>query len=252
MLVAQLYLQSVHFGGDWEILPTPGSNKFIDDMMGEILSANSFPKATPIGHIERVAYLFRNRLDGRTATLSIEDRPGLDYENLDNDMRQRLCAASALMLLFDPHRDRAALKREVTRTLQSIYTARGTEHDKDPRPYAVCLSKADTLLQSADDFEAARSRPREFVLERIEPEFVGWLERFVHRFQLFPVSSVGVKILGRELEPVVFFDEQLRLRLASDAVPLNLIEPFTWLLEQLDSSVPGTVQQHPIDGKSSD
>lgn len=236
MLLARLYLQSVEFDSHWEILPTPESSQFISDMRNAISRDNVFPEPTSLAHSEQVVYLFRNRQSGASATLSIVDRAGVHYQELEEQTRQHLAQADGLLLLFDPSREKETLKREVLRTLEHIYVSQaGQSGAKDERPYAICLSKADILLKSPQDHALACQQPHKFVIERIEADLVGWLERFCRNFQLFPVSSVGVRVSEEDLEPVVFFDEKLTQRLAPDARPLNLIEPFSWLLAQLEA-----------------
>ncbi len=235
MMLARLYLQSVEFESQWEILPTEESSQFIADMRNAISRDNLFPEPTSLAHSEQVAYLFRNRQSGAAATLSIVDRAGVHYQDLEEQTRQHLAQADGLLLLFDPSREKETLKREVQNTLEHVYVSKaGNCGAKDERPYAVCLSKADILLKSPADHDLACRSPHQFVIQRMEADLVGWLERFCKNFQLFPVSSVGVRVGRDDLEPVVFFDEKLTQRLAPDARPLNLIEPFTWLLAQLE------------------
>lgn len=235
MMLARLYLQSVEFDSPWDILPTPESSQFIADMRNAINRDNLFPQGTPLGHSEQVVYLFRNRQSGATATLSMVDRAGSHYMELAKPVQEHLAQADGLLLLFDPSREKETLKREVLSTLEHVYVSKGASSGaKDERPYAVCLSKADTLLKTPEDHDLARREPQQFVIDRIEADLVGWLERFCKNFQLFPVSSVGMRVSQEDLEPVVFFDEKLTQRLAPDARPLNLIEPFSWLLAQLE------------------
>jgi len=235
-LLAQLYIRSQALRGDWEIYPTPESLPFIERMRPLLLSGNLFPPATPVGTPERIVYRFRHRPTGAVASLHVEDRAGKESEELDDAGRERLAAADGLVLLFDPIPNEAELREQVIRTLERLHVA-GNPGDKDPRPIAICLSKADSAVHTLDDARRVHESPDDFVRERMAPQLAGWIELFCANFRLFPVSAAGVRVRRGVVEPVVFYDEQLRFRIGQDGEPINLLEPFLWIFEQVEGRV---------------
>ena len=59
------------------------------------------------------------------------------------------------------------------------------------------------------------------------------LDRFSSNYRLFPLSSVGVRLHYGVIETVVFYDENLRLRLGGAGKSFNLMAPFNWLINQV-------------------
>lgn len=230
-LLAQLFDRD---HGDWEIYPTQDSLSFIERMQPVLQTNNLFPPATMVGDRERIVYLFRNGKTGAAGTLHVEDRAGKDFEDMVEEGQQRLRSADGLVLLFDPTRDPRKLAGEVRTTLQRLHviSERGTE--KDPRPIAICLSKADLMIRTPDDLRHVREAPDLFVRERMAPSLSDSIDRFCSNFKLFPVSAAGVRVRRGVVEPVVFYDEQLRFRIGHGGEPINLIEPFLWIFEQLE------------------
>lgn len=233
-LLAQLYIQSRRLPGDWDIFPTSTSKPFTDRMRPIILRDCLFPAATAVGSEEQIAYLFRHRANGAQASLSVEDRAGKDSENLDAAGRERLALADGLVLLFDPARDGTELQEQVLRTLEGLFIEGHKGGGKDPRPIAVCMSKADLLIREPKDARSARREPDSFVRERMVPDLAAWIELFCANFRLFPVSSAGIRARRGVVEPAVFYDERLQLRISKEGEPVNLIEPFLWIFDQLE------------------
>jgi GTPase SAR1 family protein len=233
-LLAQLYIQSRKLPGDWEIYPTQKSKPFIDRLRPIILRENLFPAATSVGSEEQIVYLFRHRTSGAEASLSVEDRAGKDSETLDDAGRERLAGVDGLVLLFDPVRDGAELQEQVLRTLEGLFINGHKGGGKDRRPIAVCLSKADLLIHQPVDARSARLQPDAFVRERMVADLGGWIELFCANYRLFPISAAGVRMKRGVVEPVVFYDERLQLRIGQGGEPVNLIEPFLWIFEQLE------------------
>ncbi len=106
---------------------------------------------------------------------------------------------------------------------------------KDDRPIAVCVSKADVLIESPQDLRRAREDPDGFVREHDRMGLVRALDRFCSNYRLFPVSAAGVLLHRGVIEPMVFYDEKLVPRVRPGGELLNLMEPFTWLLDQVTS-----------------
>lgn len=242
VLLANLYLETED--EDWDVFPTEKSAGFVDGMRNRMRTSNLFPKATTVGLIDRIEYLFVHRRTGVSAALALEDRAGAESEELlkyrDNDaassLHKRLATADGLVLLFDPIGDQATLEARVWRTLELVHIASRRGVQKDDRPIAVCVSKADVLIATADDFRCARDTPDQFVRDRIPGAIVRVLERFCSDFKLFPVSAAGVRLRHGVVEPAVFFDENLEPRICPGGRAFNLMTPFAWLLNRLTES----------------
>jgi hypothetical protein len=234
VLLAQLFLQQLRTGltdGEWGLYPTQGSIGFIQAMQDRIRTENLFPIPTGVGQTEKIEYSFQGR--GVTASLEVEDRSGKDFEELRDDTRERLAAARGLLLFFDPQSETVKLETSLSNTLAQIYLDRPETIGRDPRPVAVCLSKADLLVESAADLARAIEAPDDFVRSYIERNLLGSLDHYCANYRLFPVSAAGVRLRYGTLEPVVFYDEDLGPRLSPGGEPFNLMRPFTWLLDQI-------------------
>jgi len=231
-LLAQLY-DRAH--GDWTIYPTAESLPFIERMQPVLQANNLFPMATSLGNPERIVYLFRNHETGAAGTLHVEDRAGKDFEERNEETQERLRSAEGLVLLFDPARDPQKLAGEVRATLQRLQVISERGSEKDSRPIAVCLSKADLMIRTPGDLRRVREEPDAFVRERMAPGLADWIERFCSNFRLFPVSAAGVRVRRGVVQPVVFYDERLQFRIGHGGEPINLIEPFLWIFEQLEA-----------------
>ena len=231
--LAQLYHQH---STDWGIYPTADSLRFLE-LVSPFIQANRFPPATvaPASdeNVDRVAYRFRENKSGREVALVVEDRPGQESEELRDEAKKRFNEALGLILLFDPESEARALKNKIEWTLTRLNVAAGRGTTRDERPVAICLSKSDRLIQTPNDLQRATEKPREFVLEKITGEILLWLDRFCSNYELFPISSVGVRLRHGVVEPVVFYDESLMLRMGSDGSPINLLRPFAWLFDRI-------------------
>lgn len=232
VLLAQLYLEVHSQGGEWTIRPTADSLKFIDRMQ-EWRVDNRFPPATPVGEPDRIVYVFHNERTGANASLQVEDRAGTDYERQEPDTRQRLNAAAGLVLLVDPYREQRNLQLELRRLMDTMYVEREEFRAKDPRPIAVCISKADVLIETPADLERACRDPDGFVRDHDRWNLVPLLDRCCGNYRLFPVSGVGVHLHYGVVEPNTFYDESLRLRIGNRGAPFNLLAPFAWLIGRI-------------------
>ncbi len=227
--LAQVYLRGAL--GDWDIFQTRESQQFFDEVRQRV-HYNHFPDATTPGIVRNVNYMFRNG-EGMEASLFVEDRAGRESTELTAESRQRLVEANGLLVLLDPERHFRDLEQQIEGTLGQLHVEGNLGFRKDPRPVAVCLSKADTLIESPEDLERARTHPEEFVREKVSGDVINWVKRYCERFALFPVSSLGVRVRYGVVEPVVFYDEHCRPRIGSGSEPFNLMEPFAWLFREL-------------------
>lgn len=237
-LLAKLFLD----GNDeqWDVFPTEQSLKFIKSMRGRMKTTNQFPTATRAGQPESIEYLFKHRGNGVEASLQLEDRAGLESENLEDEtrggavsLRRRIGSADGLVVLFDPTSDQSFLESLVEETFDLLHVAGGRGAEKDPRPIAVCVSKADLLMEKPEDLRQALESPDTFVRERISSVLVKAIDRRCNNYRLFPISAAGVRLRLGIIEPVVFMDEMLEPRICPGGIPFNLMAPFTWLLNQL-------------------
>ena len=238
VLMAQLHLENPVDGGDWDIYPTQQASLDFIHQMKERRLDNQFPPATAVGRKDQIGYGFFNRRTGVRASLLAEDRAGQDYERLEDDARGRLNTAAGLVLLIDPTRDPRDIQSQVSRMLFQMHTDRRAgqpqaSSPKDPRPIAVCVSKADELLGWASDYRRACLEPDAFVREADRWDLSPLLEKFCANYRFFPVSAVGVDLCHGVLEANTFYDENYNLRIKTKGKPFNLMNPFTWLIGQL-------------------
>ena len=233
VFLAQLLRRSAIFEADWEILPTEQASRFLE-IVGSMMDLNRFPSATAVTEaISKVEYSFRNKVNGGVASLVIEDRAGAESVELTEEGKQRFNDAHGLILLFDPDRVRWSLESDIERTLRKLAVAANRGTNRDERPIAICLTKADQLIETAEDLRRAIETPREFVFEKITDELAGWLAKYCTNYEFFPISSVGVRLRHGVVEQCVFRDELLELRLGSEGSPLNLVAPFGWLIDRI-------------------
>lgn len=240
VFLAQLYVEATIFNKEnWSVsLKNQESLDFTKDMRSKMRRYNTFPKATAVGDLNNVVYHFQNNQTYDKFSLQIEDRAGADYERFEESAQERLRSADGLILLFDHLRGTHALEQEIWDTLGKLEVARDQkaetkDKDKDTRPIAVCLSKADILIKSIADYRAAKSHPDKFVRSHLQPEVVKILENFCTNYRFFPVSSAGFHILHGSIEPTVFYDENLTPRICPVGQPFNMLAPVAWLNEQL-------------------
>jgi hypothetical protein len=223
----------------WEVFPTQGSLGFIHSMRTRMKIANQFPPATNVRAPEEIEYVFRHRTSGTVASLHLEDRAGVESEDLQKELggtvslRTRLGTVDGLVLVFDPTSDQAALENCVLQSLELLYVTSGRQAGKDARPIAVCVSKADLLIEHPADFRRALETPDEFVRDRVASVLVTALDRYCSNYRLFPFSAAGVRLRQGMIEPAVFLDETLQPRICPGGRPFNLMAPFSWLLAQL-------------------
>lgn len=232
--LAQLFTR-YHHGGDpdWSVRLPPGVNQgWFEARLAGFEEQNRFPEPTPAGAADQVMYWLVNEAAGRRAMIAVEDRPGRDYETFDADTARRLAAADGLLLLLDPLRDAATQNEEVTRGLLAMQQARGS-HEPDPRPLALCVSKCDALIGSAADLRRAQDDPAGFLERHIGTTIAEAVRHYFRRHRLFALSAAGLRVSHGAVLPAVFHDEQLELRISRAGVPLNLLAPLIWLLDEI-------------------
>jgi hypothetical protein len=238
-LLAQLHLQAGQDTGSGELAgwdTYPGdepTRRFFDAMRRRLTLENRFPPATAEAAFEPLRYTFRERATGFKATLCLEDRAGVHSERLDPEMQERMAAAEGLVLLFDPGRDSRLLRTELLRTLDLLQLGGG---DRDRRPLAFCLSKADLLIATAEDWSLAHQKPDFFVrryLESSDPSVLRSLERYCALYRLFPVAAAEMDVVDGWPASRVFLDEKLEARILPGGRSLPLAAPFLWIFEQL-------------------
>jgi len=228
--LAQLYLRHQALARGWDVFPTGESDDFLT-LVRSRLNANRFPE--PTDKAKNVKYMFKH-ISGKEAILFVEDRAGHESTALDDEGKARVNKADGLVLLFDPTRRARELEEQIELTLRELHIAGDRGLTKDRRPIAVCLSKADYLIESPADLRYARDNPREFVLEKVSKEILTWVGRFASNFEIFPISALGIRIRHGVVQPATFYDEVPELRVASGTEPLNLIAPFEWLFSQIE------------------
>ena len=236
VLMAQLYLDLTQIAeGEWNIYATHEKTEgFIRSMRSRRL-ANHFPLPTADKHKDQVSYRFRHKTTGIEAGLVMEDRAGKSYENREADGQQSIKSAVGVVLLIDPSRESWKLQEELSDVLMDMNTDRAASASdpRDPRPIAVCVSKADELIETSADFHHARAQPEAFAKDYDYWDLVPLFDRFCTNYRLFPVSAVGIELRHGIVEANTFYDENLILRIKTKTKSFNLMEPFDWLIEQL-------------------
>lgn len=233
-LLAQLFHLGTQAGTDWEALPAAGAQDFVETTRQRMREENRFPGATAPGSlsVKELGYHFRHRTRDAVACLTVEDRAGVDWEQYV-PIGQALIEADGLVLVLDATHEPARLEGFLSRTLQRLSHARGQSPRRDSRPIAVCLSKADLWIRTAEELASARREPGPFVRRWLDPRCLVPLDTYCERFELFPVSAVGVRLRWGAVEPTVFVDEKGEERFCPRGRPVNLLEPFAWVLDRL-------------------
>jgi hypothetical protein len=239
IFLAQLFVRVKPEGSDWRVRPTDQSVvSHIETLAWRMRSEGAFPAPTTTANAQDMGFRLVQISTDRSAEVAIKDRAGALSERLDESSYELIRRADGLLLMFDHTREQNRLLHEVQMTLLKLSTDRAThtgdrnEH-RDPRPIAVCLSKADLLIETPDDLKRAREEPDAFVRRHLPPSVIDCVDDHCARTRFFPVSSVGVRVTSGIVEPVLYLDEALEIRIAYLAEPINLLEPFAWLFEQV-------------------
>jgi hypothetical protein len=215
----------------WNVRPTKEAWDFTR-VMREHLGNSEFPPATPPAEGDRVIYEMER--SGQRALLTVDDRAGGDWLALREAEERLLAETDGIVLMLDPHGGDIVLEiREMLDRLQMR-----TGQPADQRPVAICVSKADLLIERPEDLAEAMRDGDRFVLRRlrgiIPPDLTRLLALRCPNHRFFPVSAVGVRIEFGLLRPAVLLDESLTWRVITRGMPINLIAPFEWIFEMVE------------------
>jgi hypothetical protein len=222
-------------GGDpsWSVRLPPGADRaWFELRVDNFQTQNEFPEPTARGTSDQLVCRLVNQREGREATIAIEDRPGGELEAFEEATALALANADGLLLLLDPRRDPARQNAEVQRAFIRMQQQRN-DPLKDDRPVAVCISKCDQLIHDMDDYHHALQQPEALLLEHIGGKIKEALDHYFSNYRVFALSAAGLRIVHGTVQPSVFYDETLKLRVNADAQPMNLLEPLLWLLDEL-------------------
>jgi 5S rRNA maturation endonuclease (ribonuclease M5) len=195
-------------------------------------SRNVFPPPTQVGSTWQLVCHLVHRRTGRQITLTMEDRAGADFEAVHEDVLKLLLEADGIILLLDPDRQDDKVYKEVSDTFERMMTMPGRVARKERRPVAVCVTKADILIEAPADFRLALEEPARFAERHVNRRLLGYMRNRFESFELFAASAAGVRMQHGAIEPVAFLDETLRPRINSGE-PFNLLAPIDWLIGQV-------------------
>jgi hypothetical protein len=212
-------------------LPHGSDLAWFENRRDELHTNNRFPPQTAVGANDKIEYRLVNK-DGRDAIIALDDRPGVIFEEFNQETAELLADAAGLLLLLDPMRDRAKQNKEVWHAFEAMHQKRRDDL-QDPRPLAVCVSKCDEYIHTVADFRLARDRPEVFLREHIGKTIRDAIAHYFSNSKLFAVSAAGLCITHGVVQPSVFCDESFDLRIRSDGRPMNLLEPLVWILDEL-------------------
>lgn len=174
--------------------------------------------------------VYKLRRGERAAMLSVEDRAGQEWKSLKKQVKEALQKAHALIVLLDPE---SPSEDQVRETLDTLCEDLGKEREE--RPVALCLTKADTLIETVDDLMLAERDPDRFVgaTGRVKDSLRTIVSRRCANARLFAISAVGAEARFGVVRPAVIIDETLQSRPAKNVRPINLMEPFDWIFSMV-------------------
>jgi 5S rRNA maturation endonuclease (ribonuclease M5) len=233
VFLGQLYWQvNSAIDGDWDIFPGEHGLEYLQVMRDQMYSRNVFPPPTQVGSTWQLVCHLVHRRTGRQITLTLEDRAGADFEAVHEDVLKLLLEADGIILLLDPDRQDDKVYKEVSDTFERMMTMPGRVARKERRPVAVCVTKADILIEAPADFRLALEEPARFAERHVNRRLLGYMRNRFEAFELFAASAAGVRMQHGAIEPVAFLDETLRPRINSGE-PFNLLAPIDWLIGQV-------------------
>ncbi|MBL8213833.1 MAG: GTPase domain-containing protein [Bryobacterales bacterium] len=213
----------------WQVFPNEAARPFLENA-ASLAAQNRFPQPTALGTRAQVVYDLCSP-QGQSASIHVTDKAGEELEELSDEVTAELNSCDGLLLLFDCMEPRSQLQTGLKRLLNSLHMARQAGAARNPKPIAICLTKADRLMETEADMHLAIEQPARFVSERIDPALAVIAETRLSCFQLFPVSAAGVFVKEGALRSATFFDESLSPRLATGGRAINLTAPIAFLLE---------------------
>jgi hypothetical protein len=235
-LLAYLILKLPPAESGWEIFPTAESREEVRRRIKQILKENEFPLGTKEAEAERISCILRDTKTGTQFPLDTTDQAGILSERMDSALLQSLAECQGIVLLLDWNR--GLRETEIIEALLEIHFKRSESGksaigERDERPLAVCLSKVDQFIRNAEDLRRLQDDPDGFVEERLSIELRRRIQQFHNNVRFFPVSSVGLRLHHGCIQKSVFYDEKLLLRVTNQGTPMNIVEPFIWIFEQL-------------------
>ncbi len=222
------YLLHAGIETGWDVRPAPGAEAFVAAIRKRHMF-NRFPPPTP--HMDIASVHYRMKKGDRVAMLSVEDRPGSSWREL-SDTADALRRAQALIVLLEPKGGQHDLENQVRQTFEALCPDDALEQ----RPVALCLTKVDTLIHDVETLHLAEHDPEAFVTTRVDGRLRRLVANFCANAKFFPVSTVGVRVRHGTVSPAVIADEAMTLRPALGVRPINLTEPFDWIISQVASS----------------
>nr|VFK10231.1 MAG: hypothetical protein BECKLPF1236B_GA0070989_10139 [Candidatus Kentron sp. LPFa] len=239
VLMVQLYLATrSRQQGPWSIFPDKEAEPYMDKLRNILERERRFPPPTLRESAVPIVYHFQHRQDGRRAQLKLVDRAGALWEEFKNDpeLIGQLAKAHGLALLVDPFKDPQINLHRIEDTLLALVHARENIVG-DPRPIAICLTKADAWIRDWKELVQARDDPDAYARERLDilhphSSILQLLLDHCSNIRFFPVSSVGTHAAFGYMKPAAYLDDKLQGRILPGGQPLNIIEPFLWLIEQ--------------------
>jgi len=101
----------------------------------------------------------------------------------------------------------------------------------------VCLSKVDQFIRDTDELRRLEENPEDFVQQKLTDDLLRRIRQYHSNVKFFPISSVGLRLRYGSIQKSVFYDERLLLRATNLGAPMNIVEPFIWILEQMREPV---------------
>jgi hypothetical protein len=233
VVLAQLYLRFPS-AGPWKIFPTPETQDFVELMRATMVNRREFPLGTreEKDASNKISYEFENVETHRRIRLFTEDKAGVFSETLPDEELARFMQAHGLVMMID--RRRPNFETEVWKAIERFYHGvRVDGEEKDKRPVAFCLAKADLYIHTPADYRRALHEPEAFALDHFPPAFVERLADFCPNRKFFPISSVGVRLRHGLVEPTIYYDQRMLVRIRDEVFPIHLSAPFEWLFDKM-------------------
>jgi GTPase SAR1 family protein len=231
-LVAQAFLNTPPLG--WRVQPSEEALAYVSTLNESISVQQVFPPGTMAR--AAVDFILIDTSNNQEFAIKVHDRPGSETEVIDERSRDLLKSADGFVIIVD-HSRSSDMVNELRLALFAIENIRRAETGgtvpTDPRPAAICVSKCDLLIGSAEEYQDALESAEEFIRRKLGKELVEVSRRHFSRTCFFLVSAVGLELRFGVAEPTTFLDEDLRLRITKARRPINVLEPFLWLCSTL-------------------